>query len=113
MSLSFISIIHIGYINLMHFSQNGFIYEISCLFTFSLYSVNVFSHVCIQVRKAALVRNYFSTRNNFGLRLPAPLSLSCSAIFDQINTDILFGRVYYLYQAIFMYPIVFLCLDST
>ncbi len=33
-SLSFVSIGHTSYINLIHFPQNSFIYEISCLFTF-------------------------------------------------------------------------------
>ncbi len=82
------------------------------VFTFCPYSVNVTERswkcvtlikksVCvkillcanIQVRKAALVRNCFSRHNNFRL-LDFPLSLSfslsLSAIFDQINTDVLF-----------------------
>ncbi len=41
MSLSFAKIDHIGYINPAHFSQNSFIYEIWCLFTFCPYSVNI------------------------------------------------------------------------
>ncbi len=68
------------------FSRNSFIYQIWCLFTFCPYSINItqsnwkcattlvkknvcdkiFLHACIQARRAALVRNYFSGRNNFG-----------------------------------------------
>ncbi len=133
--LSFINFGHIGDTNPAHFPQNSFIYAIWCLFTFCPYSINVTEsswkcvttlvkkNICVKIllhanipaRKAALGRNYFSRRNNFGLhgsRLPS-LSLSRSAIFDQINTDVLFRRVNYLYLATFMCPIVFLYPVST
>ncbi len=84
---SFVNIVHIGYINSAHFSQNSFIYEIRSVFTFCPYSLNVTErswkcvtalvkkniyvkivlHANIPARKAALLRNYFSRRNNFGL----------------------------------------------
>ncbi len=76
--------------------------------------VKILLHANIQVRLAALVRNYFSRCNNFdlhGSRLS--LSFSCSAIFDQINTDVLFRRVNYLYLATFTCPVVFLYPVST
>ncbi len=80
MSLSFVNISHIGYINPTHLSKNSFFYEILCLFIFRAYSVNIAErtwkcvtvlvkkNVCveillpanIQAKKAALVRNYFS-----------------------------------------------------
>ncbi len=62
-------------------------------------------HANIRARKAALGRNYFSRRNDFPLIGSA---LSDSAIFDQINIDVLFRRVNYLYIATFMCRIVFL-----
>ncbi len=96
LSLTFVNIVHIGYINPTHFSQkmHGFIYETSCLFTFCPYSINVTEttwkcvttlvkkdvcvknllHANIRARKAALLRNYFSRRNHFrpnGSRLPS------------------------------------------
>ncbi len=40
MSLFIVSICHLGYVNPTHFSQRSFIYEISCLFIFCLYSIN-------------------------------------------------------------------------
>ncbi len=40
-SLLFVNIGHIGYINLTRFSQKSFIYEIQCLFTFCLYLINI------------------------------------------------------------------------
>ncbi len=52
--------------------------------------VKILLHANIQAGKAALVRNYFSRRNNFFLNsfwFLAPLSLTCSEIFDQINAD--------------------------
>ncbi len=67
----------------------------------------------IPARKAALIRDYFSRRNNFGLHGFWLLSLARSAIFDQINTDILFKRVNYLYLATFTCLIVFLYPVST
>ncbi len=138
MSLSFVNISHIGYINPTLFSQNNVIYEIWCLFTSCPYSINVTEsswkcvttllkkNVCVKIhlhanmsaRKAALVRNYFCRCNNFRLSssqllslslfLSRSLSLSRSAIFDQINGDVLFRRVNHLYLATFTCPIVFL-----
>ncbi len=61
-------------------------------------------HADTAARKAALVRNYFSRRSYFGF---LSLSLSGSVIFDQINADVLFRRVNYLYLATFTCPIVF------
>ncbi len=113
MLLSLVNIFHIGYINPAHFSPNRFICEFWCLFTFCPYLMNVTEsiwkcvtmlvkriavgkiplHVNIPARKAALVWNYFSRRNNFGLngsRLPF---LSRLVIFDQINTEVLFRRM--------------------
>ncbi len=126
-SLSFVNIGHIGEMNPMHFSH-----KILCLFTFCPYSINVTEtpenvtalvkkNVCVKIplhaniraRKAALVRNYFSRRNHFCLNSSRLPSLSCSAIFDQINTDVLFRRVNCLYLATFTCPIVFLCPVST
>ncbi len=98
MSLFFVNISYIGYINPNHFYQNSFICEIWCLFTFSSYSLNITKntwkcvmlvkknicvrillHANIQARKAALVRNYFSRRNNFHLNSSqVPLSFSLS-----------------------------------
>ncbi len=122
------------YTNPIHFSQNSFISEISCLFTLCPYSVNVTQstwkcvvtlvkqNICvkihldanIQARKAALVRNYFSRRNNFCINLfLALLSLSRLAIFNKINTDALFSGVIYLHLATFTFPIVFLYPVST
>ncbi len=49
--------------------------------------VKILLHANIWARKAARVRNYFSRRNNFGLGDSQLSSLSCSVIFDQINTD--------------------------
>ncbi len=99
------------------FSPHSFIYEFLCLFTFCPYSINgtgstwkcmtrlvkkntcvkILLHANIRAKKAALVKNYFSRRNNF--------CLSRSAIFDQINADVLFRRVDYLYLATFTCPI--------
>ncbi len=62
--------------------------------------------LAIQTRKAALVRNYFSRHNNFGLHGSWLPSLSHSAIFDQIYTDVVFTRVNYLYLTTFTCPIV-------
>ncbi len=62
--------------------------------------ITILLHANIQARKAAFVKNFFSTFNNFCLN-DSPLSLSCSEISDQINTDILFRRVNYLYLATF------------
>ncbi len=74
--------------------------------------VKILLHADIPARKAARGRNYFSRRNNFGLH-SSSLSLSLSVIFDQINTDVLFRRVNYLYLATFMCPVVFLYPVST
>ncbi len=118
MSLSFVNTGHVGYKNPKYFSQNSFICELSCLFTFCPYSINVTEntwnvwhivkksicvkillHTNIQARKAALVRNYFSRRNNFCLKRSQLPSLSCSVIFDQININILIRRANNLYLA--------------
>ncbi len=51
MSLSFVNISHIGYINPTHSSQNSFLCEILCLFTFCPCSVNVTESIwkCVTV----------------------------------------------------------------
>ncbi len=128
MSLSVVNISHTGYTNPAHFSQKSFNYEIWCLFTFCPYSINViestwkcvtlvkksiFVTILFHTRKAALVRNYFSRSKDFclhGSRLPSP---PLSKIFDQINADILSGRVNYGNPATFTCPLVFLSPVST
>ncbi len=65
--------------------------------------VKIFLHASIRARKATLERNYFSTRNHFHLRSRLP-SLSCSLIFDRINTGVLFRSMNYLYLATFTCP---------
>ncbi len=57
-------------------------------------------HTNIRARRAAFVRNYFSRCYNFHLNGSWLPSLSCSAIFDKTNTDILFRRVNYRYLAV-------------
>ncbi len=110
--LSFVNIGHIGHINPTHFSQNSFIYEISCLVTFCPYSKDVIEstwkyvvmlvkenvcftnsfhklrHANIQARKAAPVRKCFSRRDIFHLNGSQLPSLSCLMIFDQINAEL-------------------------
>ncbi len=118
MSFFFVKMGHIGHINPAHFPPNIFIFEIWCWFTFCPYSrnitesswkcvtalvkknicVKILPHANIPARKAALVRNY---------------SLIHSVIFDQINADVLFRRVNYLWLATFTCPIVFLYPVST
>ncbi len=66
--------------------------------------VKILLSASIRARKAALVRNYFSRRNNFCLN---SLSLLPNH-FDQINADVLCRRVNYRYLATFMCPVVFL-----
>ncbi len=58
--------------------------------------VKILLHSNIQAKKAALVRNYFSRRNYFGLNGSWLPSLSCLVIFEELNTDVLFRRVNYL-----------------
>ncbi len=70
--------------------------------------IKILLHANIRARKAALVRNYFTRRNNFRLNCSCLPSLSHSVIFDQIKTYVLFRRVKYIYQATFTCPIVFL-----
>ncbi len=102
-----------------------------CLSTFCSYSINVRGstwkcvtlvkkNVLVKIlqaniwaKKAVFVRNYFSRCNNFHLKGSQLPSLSRSAIFDQINADILYKRVNYWYLATFTCPIVFLCPVST
>ncbi len=59
--------------------------------------VKILFHGNIWARKAALVGNCF----------PGIITFSRSAIY-KINTDVLFGRVNYLYLETFTYPTVFL-----
>ncbi len=86
MCLSSVNISHIGHIKSIHFPQKSFIYDIWCLFVFCPYSINVtesigkcvttlvYKNICVKnhhaniwAREAALVRNYFSRRDNFHL----------------------------------------------
>ncbi len=52
--------------------------------------VKILLHTNIPARKAALVRNYYFRRNNFGVHSFWLPFVSCSAIFDQIKAEILF-----------------------
>ncbi len=123
MSLSFVNISHIGYINPTHFSKIALStrYRVCLHFAHIQYTSqkvpeNVsqrYFHANIWARKAALVRNYFFRRINFCLKGPQLPSLSRSAIFGHINADLLFRRVNYLYLATFTCPIVFLYPVST
>ncbi len=107
-----------------HCLQNSFVWYIMYVYILSIFnkllqkvpenmwryllkrpSVSKLLYANVQTIKATLVRNYFSRSNNFWLPVP---SLSHSAIFDQINTDVLFRRVNYLYLSTCMCPIVFL-----
>ncbi len=128
MSLSFVNVGLIGYINPTHFSQHSLVCEIRFLFTFCPYTINVTEsslkcvtplvkkNVCVKIllhtnilaRKAALLRNYFSQRDNFGLHSSQLPSVSHSAIFDQIDAKSFFRRVNYLHLATFTCPKVFL-----
>ncbi len=121
---------HVSYTNLTHFSQSSLIYEISCLLTFCPYSMKVTEntwkcvttlvkknvsvkiplHTNVKARKAALVRNYFSRRNNFSLHSSWLPSRSHVEIFNKINADVLFWRVNYLYLATPTCPVMFLSL---
>ncbi len=75
-SLSFVSIGHTSYMNLIHFPQNSFIYEKHVCLHFCPYSVNItkstwkcatklfkknfYFKSSIAARKAAIEKNYFS-----------------------------------------------------
>ncbi len=119
-SLSFVYIGHIGYREPNHFSPKTCIYEI-VVFAFSIFKkryrkylkmcdniikknicVQICHHANVQARKAALGRNYFSKRNNFCLNGSQLLSLLLS-ISVQINAEVLFRRVNYLYLTTFTY----------
>ncbi len=126
MSFSVVNTDHIGHINPAHFSPSNFIYEIWCFFTFCPYSINVTEsswkcvttllkkkvcvkillHADIRAGKAALFFTIFPSVITF-------MSLPHSAIFDQINADVLFRRVNYLYLATFTCPVMFLYPVST
>ncbi len=62
--LPFVIIGHIGYRNLAHFSQNIFISEILCLFTFCPYSINVtestWKCVTMLVKRASVSKSFFT-----------------------------------------------------
>ncbi len=126
MSLSFVNIGHICYINPTHFSRNGFFHDISCLFTFCPDSINATSstwkcvaliqkNVCVKIllhtniraRKAELVRNYFLTFLTLVSTAPT-YPLSHLTTFDQINADVSFRSVNYICLATFTCPTVFL-----
>ncbi len=101
MLLSFVNVSHIGYINLTHFSQSNFFYDIGfvhilagligatestlkCVTTLVERNVcvKILLHVRVGVWKAALRRNYFSRRNNF-YRNDCPFFLSLSLFFAE------------------------------
>ncbi len=124
--------VNIGHINHTYFPQKSFIYKILCLFICCPYSINITEsvwtfvillkksvcvkillHANVRAGKAALVRNYFPRRNHFCFKGSNLLSLSQSAISDQINADVLFRGVNYLYLATFTCPTVFLPPIST
>ncbi len=126
MSFSWVNIGHVGYINPTHFSQNGFNYEILCLFTFCPHSINISEstwkcvttlvkkntcvkillHANIWARNAALAKNYFSRHNNS--QLPVPLSpCHLSILTKEMQTFSVEGWIT-LYLATFTCPKVFL-----
>ncbi len=67
--------------------------------------MKIFLHAYTRARKAALVIDYFSWRNNLRLRGSRLPSLSHLPILDQINADVVVRRVNCPYLAIFIYPV--------
>ncbi len=105
-SLFFVNNSHIGYPNPAHFCQDNIIYEICVTLVKKNICVKIRLCANIRARKAALVRNYFPGVITLVSKAPGTC-LSRLAIFDQINADVLFRRVNYLYQATFTCPEVF------
>ncbi len=66
--------------------------------------VKILLHASIELGGSTCKELFFQNFNLNSSRLP---SLSTSVMFAHSNTDILFGRVNYLYLATFTCPLVF------